>query len=341
MALTYNPTVKHLIAAPLLLAASSIMAADAKRVEVATLDKINIAIESSVAANVRGLQETLISSQLSARIIQIAVRVGQTVNKGDVLVELDCTDYQARLAQAQAQYRAQRARQRLAQNQLKRAQSLASKQHVSADLLDQREAELDIVKAEASSVKSSITLAKTEVARCTISAPFDAAVTDRQADEAELAAAGTPLLNITGLHQAEISAEISASEQASLESSTKIVFKTRSKQYPASLLRISPVIDRRSRTQQVRLKFTSDTAAIGSSGRLHWQSDASGVPAGLLVQRRGRLGVFVVETDRVRFHSLPNALEGRPASINLPATTKLVVRGQQQLNDNDMITIMR
>ena len=341
MSIARRSRIHCLIAAAPFLLATSVMAADAKRVEVMTLDKVSVTIKSSVAADVRSLQNTVISSQLSARIINIPVRVGQTVSKGELLAELDCTDYRARLSQSQAQYRAQKARRRLAEHQLKRAQSLASKQHVSADLLDQRQAELDIVKAEADGGLSLITLAKTQVARCRIMNPFDAAVTDRQADVAELAAPGTPLLTITGLHDAEISAEISATEQASLTSSTQLLFKTRNKSYPTELLRISPVIDRRTRTQQVRLKFSSETAAIGSSGRLHWQSSKTGVPAGLLVQRQGQLGVFLVVGDRAHFHPLPKALEGRPANVELPDTTQLVVRGQQQLNDNDLIKMMR
>ena len=52
-------------------------------------------------------------------------------------------------------------------------------------------------------------------------------------------------------------------------------------------------------------------------------------------------GVFVANDEHARFVAIPGAQEGRPAAVDLPAETLIVVRGHTRLQDGDSLDINR
>ena len=64
-----------------------------------------------------------ISSELAGRIVTLKVEDNQPVKKGDLLVEIDPSDYQSRLVQAEKALQSARQRERAAQAQLALTQS--------------------------------------------------------------------------------------------------------------------------------------------------------------------------------------------------------------------------
>ena len=88
---------------------------------------------------------------------------------------------------------------------------------------------------------------------------------------------------------------------------------------------------------------TSQALAPGTSGRLEWYSLPL-LPASLLTRREGTLGVLIVKTtgDKSfsRFVALKAALEGRPAPVDLPAETRIIVEGRHKLSSGDEISLV-
>ncbi|MCB1745379.1 MAG: biotin/lipoyl-binding protein [Gammaproteobacteria bacterium] len=56
-------------------------------------------IVEQAVGSVRARDETLVSSRITARIASVAVRAGDRVSRGDLLIRLDDAELQARLAQ--------------------------------------------------------------------------------------------------------------------------------------------------------------------------------------------------------------------------------------------------
>jgi len=110
-------------------------------------------------------------------------------------------------------------------------------------------------------------------------------------------------------------------------------FVTSDASYEMKLLRISPALDRDTRSREARLAFVDAPPPVGSEGRLRWRETQAHVPAELLVRRDERLGVFVAPAGIARFHVLEHAQEGRPAAIDLPGDTPVVVQGRHALRD--------
>jgi multidrug resistance efflux pump len=71
-------------------------------VSVKTLGNVAVPVERDVEAKLISPNDTPVSSELAAKVLEITADVGDRVNEGDVLARLDCRDFDVRLRQAKA-----------------------------------------------------------------------------------------------------------------------------------------------------------------------------------------------------------------------------------------------
>jgi hypothetical protein len=144
-------------------------------------------------------------------------------------------------------------------------------------------------------------------------------------------------VHLVQLDEAEVSAQVRPAEADEGAQAQSIHFSYLGRRYPLKLLRATPLVNPRTRTIEVRLGFTEEAAPPGASGRIHWRSGFSYVPAELLVRRNGQLGVFLDNDNHARFHPLPGALEGQPARSDLPEEAWIIVEGRHSLQDGSNV----
>lgn len=295
------------------------------------------------AAKVVALNESRISAQISAVIRDIPVRVGDEVKKGGLLVQLDCHDYELVLQRQQAQGKSVAAKRSLAKYQLTRAQKLTTQQAVAEELLKQRETDVAVLQAEVKSQNAAIKQAQRNVDYCAVRAPFDAIVLERMGQVGELASPSAPLMRILDAREREVSAKLQEQQVDSIRDVKTITLEVRGRSYPLQLRAITPNIDTRERTQEVRLLFSGEKALPGTAGDIVWHSQQAHLPAELLVQRNDTLGVFVVNKAKgrsvARFHVLKGAVEGRPAVSDLPANALVITQGRFRLQPGDVVML--
>lgn len=296
--------------------------------------------ERSAPAEVMPLNDALLSAEINARVVEIAVRVGDLVEQNALLARLDCRDHQSRATAQTATRRALESRLRLARTQLKRARDLKRERNISQETVDTRETDLLALEAELAAQREAETQSALMLERCAIKAPFPAVVSERLASIGVLAAPGTPLLRLVQLNDSEVSARIRPSEAAEGAKAASIEFTYLGRHYPLETRRVLPVVDPITRTLEVRFGFTETPAPPGASGRVSWRSVAAYLPADYLIRREGQLGVFWQDGEQARFHPLADALEGQPARFDLPADTNIIVEGRQGLQDNGPVDIV-
>lgn len=319
------------------LAPVPLQAASPTPVTLSPLSAVGIHPERSAPAVVESLNDAELSAEVTARIEHVAVRVGDEVSKGDLLVRLDCRSHQSRLAASKAQEDQLQAQRRLAASQVERAQSLVRSRSASQEEVERRESELVVIDAQVAAQREAIVQAELDVARCEVRAPYRAAVAARLADEGALAAPGTPLVRLVETDETEVSAALRPEEVEAVRQATALHFQYLGARMPVQLRRAVPVVDPRTRTVEARLTFTGPGASPGASGRLVWSDATPHVPGDLLVRRGGRLGVLVADDGTARFVPLDGAQEGQPAPLALPAGTRIVVEGRERLNDGDPV----
>jgi membrane fusion protein, multidrug efflux system len=310
-------------------------------VTVRDLGDVLVAREFGAPASVIAANRTVVTSQITALIDEIAIDVGDLVEKGQLLVKLDPADTRLALAEAEAALAAQEAQLQDAQQRLRRAENLLERDFVSEDELNARQTEVAVMEANRNRQRVAIRNARLALSRTEVYAPFDAAVVERQAQVGNLASPGSPLLTLVQTDDREVDAEVDPRYAEQLKVTSNLRFVSEGREWPVELARLSTVIEADTRKQRGRFRFASEPAPIGATGELVWDEASGLVPVSLIVQRGNSLGVFTARDGHARFVALPSAQEGRPAAIDLPVDTPIVTGGHVRLQDGDPIQITR
>ena len=316
-------------------------AADQLVVTVAPLSTLLVYPQQSAPAMVISDNDSRLSAEVSGVIERIPVEVGEVVDAGTPLVELQKTDIQLEVREAEATLSSLVAKSRLAKEQFRRVRSLASKRSVTEELVGQRKTEVAVSDADVVRQRIRIEQLRRSLEKTVVRAPFKGIVVEKLASIGELAQPGTPLLRVVDGESIEVSAAVQSSDVDSLMGAAQARFFTRQGEFEVVVRRVIPVIDERERSQEVRLRFSGVGALIGSSGHLRWRNVAARIPADLLVRRAEGMGVFVVDDDELaRFELLPGAEEGRPALNSLPLDAVVVLDGRFVVRDGQALQVL-
>lgn len=310
-------------------------------VRVQALGEVLIDFERRAPAEVRALNDSTISAEVSAVVLSVHADVGQAVARGDLLLELDPIDYQLNLKQAQANLASNQARLSQAKAKLNRAKKLGNNQYVSADELLERETEVMVTEAQILANDVAVSVARRNLQKCSLRAPFDGVVGQRSAQVGSFVRNGDPLVAVTQVDQFELDAKIPDSQADEVRSTDMLRFESRGQSWPVGLLRLSPVINSEGRTRQARFAFSANAPAVGRSGELVWRVGEGMLPSNLVSRRNGALGVFVLDDGKARFMSLPGAQEGRPVQVQLPASSQVITVGRERLQDGLAVSVQR
>ncbi len=337
-------TIRHLrhwagLFACCLLSVQVLAATEGTPVALRPLGELAIHPRVSVPATVESLNDTRLSAEVNAAVVAIPVVPGDVVEAGSILLQFDAEDYRLRLKQAQAALRSTEARLALAEYQLQRTRTLASRDVASEEQLREREAQYRGLKAELAMRRSELAMAKRQLKKCVVRAPFRAIVRERLIRLGELATPGTPLLRIVDAGRLEVVAKLQQDDVASARQAQEFIFETRETRYPVRLRVIVPLFDSHERSREARLLFTAARALPGAAGKLIWHEPQPHLPPELLIRRGRDLGVFVADDGRARFIPLPGAREGRPVKVELPDDTPIVTEGRFVLQDGDPLMI--
>lgn len=325
---------------PLLFAMQTVAAETPVAVRAAPLAELATYPEVTAPAEVVSLNDSRIEAAISADVAEIPVRVGDVVEGGAAVLQLECADQQSALAQVTARRDALRARNAFADFQYNRARSLVKKRTISDEQLQQRKADALALQAELSGTQAGVVQAQLNVERCTLRAPFRAVVVERLIGVGERAQPGRPLLRLLDLSALVVSAQVAAFDVDTLGQAEELTLQVGEKRYPLQLRRAVPVLDNRSRNRELRLEFSAESALPGSSGRLLWRHTVPHLPAEYLLRRDGRYGVFVLREGRAGFVEVAGAREGSPAATSLPLDTPIITEGRFALVHGDAVSVV-
>jgi RND family efflux transporter MFP subunit len=145
---------------------------------------------AEIQATLQWSQRVELSTPVSGVVQAVNVEVGDMVKKGQVLLTLDSTAYQARVAENQSEITRLNAEAEEAKRDLGRVQELYDRTVVSTTDLDQ--AKLRLVKSQSAISEARARLRQNQKALddTSIRAPFDAVVVLRQAEPGQSVAAG-------------------------------------------------------------------------------------------------------------------------------------------------------
>jgi RND family efflux transporter MFP subunit len=259
-------------------------------------------------------ERAALAARIDGRVAAIAVRVGEQVRAGQLLVTIEDNQAGAGLAQAQAALSGARsavsaaeARLALAEKTAERYRRLAAAEAVTRQELDRVEAELqvagqDLAAAQAAVARSQAARAAAteEVAYSRVLAPFAGQVVRREVEAGSTVQPGTPLLVLDQLGRAQVRAQIPESRIDRLRLAGEVLVEVPSlgASWRAHVVEIAPAADPRSRSFLVKAQLPEGLeVASGLFARLYLPSEAETallIPQSALVQRGQLHGVYTV-----------------------------------------------
>jgi HlyD family secretion protein len=129
-----------------------------------------------------------ISPKFQGTVTWIGVKKGDVVKKGDILVKLEDTEYQARVLEAVGRVQQSDANLRNAEANLHRLEALSSSNVESAQAMDEAQRAHDATKAELTMARGQLALVRTWLSWCTITAPIDGTILEKLVNPNELVA---------------------------------------------------------------------------------------------------------------------------------------------------------
>jgi RND family efflux transporter MFP subunit len=250
----------------------------------------------ALPATIRSRSEARVGARVLARVLRADFAVGRVVSAGEVLVELDSAELQARVLQA-------RASDSMAQRDLDRETRLLADGVSTVDavrLLADRRRITEAALAEAEAMAG--------YAR--VAAPFDGVVLSRSVNSGDLASPGTPLFTITSLKDLRAEVEVPESLPA-LRVGDSVEVELTTGRVSALLEEVSPGSDGQSRTRHMKLRLPEASGARpGQFVRVLWPTgDARHITLpNYAISRMGQMErVFVVEDGVARMRIIRTA----------------------------------
>ncbi len=203
-------------------------------------------------------QEAVLSSELAARIENIAVKEMQRFQKGDLLIQFDCSLYEAQKDVVSAN----------ANGALIKLKS--DEQMLQMRSIGKYELELSI--SEYEKAKSELRIAELNVERCQIKAPFDGAVEEVVVNTFETIQPQVELMKIIQTDILELEMVVSSEwiSWLTIGHPIKVYIDEIQKEFNASVSGIGANVDPVSQTIQLKGTITNTSPALlpGMSGRV-------------------------------------------------------------------------
>jgi multidrug efflux system membrane fusion protein len=155
----------------------------ASSVVAATVATGDITITLNGLGTVTSLSTVTIRTQISGYLSRVAFEEGQTVQKGDVLAEIDSRPYEAALEQMQGQLARDQAILDGARVDLERYKRLSAQKAVPQQQYDQQQALVKQDEGQVAADQGLVDTAKVNLAYCRITAPASGRIGLRQVDQ--------------------------------------------------------------------------------------------------------------------------------------------------------------
>lgn len=255
---------------------------------------------------VEAVRQSVISAQVAGRITQLAVKAGDRVKPGQLLVKIDSQAAAQQAHASQAQVSAARAQLDVARKELARQQYLFQKQYISQAALDQAEAQFKATEAGVRGTLAQAGVANTQTGFFTLTAPYAATIAEVSAEVGDMAQPGKPLLSLYDSAEMRVVAALPQSKVAQLSPSGAVRLELTTlpdaqRWQQARSVNVLPTADAGSQTMQVRLVLPAMAMPVtpGMFARAYFplagdkQSHLL-IPARAVVHRTELTAVYVV-----------------------------------------------
>ncbi|MFZ0732822.1 MAG: efflux RND transporter periplasmic adaptor subunit [Candidatus Sulfotelmatobacter sp.] len=268
----------------------------------------------------RATETSRLAAQMMGNIVEIRVREGDRVQRGQVLAVIDEAQPRAALDRAtaaelgaQQETTAAESDFALAEATFKRYQMLYEKKSVSPQEFDEinarfqaAQARQEMARAGQAQAKAALQQARTALGYTHIVAPFDGLVTEKKADVGTLASPGTPIFTVEDLRRYRLEATVNETDLRFVRQGQQVqvsIDALGDRQLKGKVVEIVPAADPASRSFLVKVELPSDPVLrSGLFGRAEFtrgERTALLIPRNAVVERGQLQGIYVLDPNKI------------------------------------------
>lgn len=303
----------------------------------ALVQQVETARVLSGPGTVTARTDTRLAPRVTGRIVDMTVRVGDTVRRGQVLVWIESSELKARVAGAQAALAAAEAQSRRAEADDQRVRNLYAGEAATRQELDASTAWAGSAKAQVNEAREAVRAAESILAETRITAPYDGVVIRRDREPGDMVMPGQAVLSLQQSGGLELETHIPVQCAGFLHTGDSVTVKPAHSEISliARLAEIQPAAD--PLTHTVRIKaLLPDTPGLrpGTPASLEHHCGTESrlrIPQAAITQSGQITSVYRVATDgqaRLRHVRTGQRLDGDIEILSgLEAGDRVVLNG--------------
>ena len=308
--------------------------------------------QSSFDGVVEAVRHTVVSAQVPGAVVELAVKAGDRVRAGQLLLRLDARSADQSAAASDAQVLAARAALDVATREYGRQQQLYQKKYISQAALERAESDFKATRAQVAAQVAQAGAARTQTGLHTVRAPYAGVVSEVPVALGDMAMPGRALLTLYDPSALRVTAAVPQSVAGAATDANALRIELPglpgAQQWPQpTRVQRLPTVDAATHTQQVRADLPAglDGVAPGMFARVWLPVAGTGasaagqrvsVPLKSIVRRAEMTGVYVqgeggkpllrqVRLGRVsgdRVEVLTGLAQGEPVVLDPQAATR-------------------
>jgi membrane fusion protein (multidrug efflux system) len=320
-------------------------------VTVARVETVSLDRSLPIVGTLYAKDEATVAAQVEGQVEKTRVDFGDRLTQGQEIAAIDTTSYEAQTNQAAANLARAKATALNAEQSLQRVRDLQKEKISSASELDQAIAAAEQARADVKAAEAAEVIAKLNLERSHVRAPFDSAVAERIASAGDYMKIGSPLFRVVNDRVLKFIFQVPERNASYVKKGLPVRFGVDN--YPGevftgSVYLISPAVMTSSRAFGVGALVTNTDFRLKANtfarGTLVLEGDVPTpmIPLDAVVSFAGVTKVFVVENNvaRARQVNVGRINNGKQEILEgLQAGETVVVTGQSRLSEGTPVTI--
>ena len=291
--------------------APAVQAAEAVSVPTLAASSAGAANRFEVEGTLQAVQQATVAAQTQGRVLALAVKLGDRVRAGQVLVRIDGREQQAGVAGSEAAASQAQAALVQAEQQAQRTRELRTQGFVSAAALDDALARLKVAQGALQQAQAGRSQALLSQGFATVTAPFDGVVLATLAEVGDMATPGRGLVTMYAPGRLRAVVQLPASRSAAARAAQTELTLPDGRRVAPTLRTEAPGSDPTSQTVEWRLDLPASTGtaagllpgqpvqvAFTGAAPAGAQATAISIPTSAVLQRGELTAVYAAQGGR-------------------------------------------
>lgn len=290
--------------------------------EVSASDILTAGIRSfdrgvAVSGGLKAARSALVKARVSGELLELRVREGDAVARGQKIGQIDAREYRLRLEQAQQQASSARAQLDIAKRTLANNRALVEQGFISRNALDTSESHAQAAQANLAAARSAVDLARRSVDDTALRAPIPGLVSQRFAQAGERVSIDTRIVEVVDLSRIELEAALAPQDVAEvrLGQSARLQVDGLGEPVAATVARINPSAQAGTRAVLVYLTIKPHPAlrqGLFASGSIRLETRrALAIPQSAVRNDQAQPYVLLLDHDRVKRRAIQLGRNGQ------------------------------